>query len=151
MQTGFYLWLISTPNTDRIIVEFNRCKTTAQQLRWIIHRGSITVDVAQVEFMVRSTVKNDETVKIKSNSDIVNDYNDANGTSYSSVPLNLFGFEATGYRSFLLQKEKKTIRIRIKPSDVAVGDWAIGLGNCNQQVPGRKWASWQIKYCWYYR
>jgi hypothetical protein len=114
-----------TPNTDRIIVEFTNAKQP-HSIAMDYTSGTITVDVAELEFMVRSTVKNDETVKIKSNSDIVNAYNSANGTSYSSVPLNLFGFEATDI-VLTPSERKKKIRIRIKPSDVAIGEWAIGL------------------------
>jgi hypothetical protein len=114
-----------TPNTDRIIVEFTDAKE-AHSIAMDYTSSAILVDVADLEFMVRSAVKNDETVKIRANSDIVNDYNTENGTSYNSVPLNLFGFESTDIVLSASERKKK-VRIRIKPSDVAIGEWAIGL------------------------
>lgn len=113
------------PNTDRIIVEFTDAKD-AHSIAMDYTASAITVDVADLQFMVRSSVTKDETVKIRSNSDIVNDYNAENGTTYSSVPLNLFGFESTDI-VLSASVRKKKVRLRIKPSDVAIGEWAIGL------------------------
>lgn len=120
-----YIYGNITPNTDRVIVEFTDTKE-AHNIAMDYSSSSITVDVAQLEFMVRSTVSSDATVKIKSNADVVDDYNTANGTSYSSVPFNLYSFETTDV-VLTATERKKTVRIRIKPSDVAVGEWAIGL------------------------
>ena len=114
-----------TPNTDRVIVEFANAKNI-HSIAIDYTTGTITVDVADLQFMLRSSVQSDVLVKIRSNSDIVNAYNTANGTTYSSVPYNLFSFESTDIALSPAERKKK-IRIRIKPGDVAVGQWALGL------------------------
>jgi hypothetical protein len=80
--------------------------------------------------MVRSAVNQDVTVSLAASPDIVADYNAENGTNYSSVPFSTFGFEAT---DLVLSPttRKQTVRLKIKPSDVAVGEWAIGLKIAN--------------------
>src|SRR5215510_1148193 len=120
-----YIYGDITPNTDRVIVEFTDAKEP-HNIVMDYSSNTITVDVADLQFMVRSKVTQDATVNIRSNSDIVNDYNSANGTSFTSVPLNLFGFESTSIVLTAAERKKK-IRIRIKPSDVAIGSWAIGI------------------------
>jgi hypothetical protein len=88
--------------------------------------GTVTIDVADLQFMVRSVVQSDALVKIRANPDIVNAYNTANGTSYTSVPYNLFSFQSTDITLTPTERKKK-ISISVKPSDIAVGEWAIGL------------------------
>jgi hypothetical protein len=114
-----------TPNTDRVIVEFAEAKNV-HSIAVDYAPGTVTIDVADLQFMIRSAVQSDALVKIRANPDIVNAYNTANGTSYSSVPYNLFSFESTDI-TLSPAKRKQKIRIRIKPADVAVGQWAIGL------------------------
>jgi hypothetical protein len=120
-----YVYGVITPNTERVIVEFADAKNV-HSLAMDYTLNVVTVDVADLQFMVRSAVKSDVTAKIVSNSDIVDDYNAANGTNYTSVPFNLFGYESTDITITPAERKKK-IRIRIKPSDVATGEWAIGL------------------------
>jgi hypothetical protein len=120
-----YVYGDITPNTDRVIVEFFNAKAD-HSFAIDYSDAPTTVDVAEVEFMVRSVVKSDALVKIRASADIVNAYNTANGTSYGSVPYNLFSFGATDY-TLTPTERKKTVSIRIKPSDIATGEWAIGL------------------------
>jgi hypothetical protein len=114
-----------TPNTDRVIVEFFDAKNVHSVAIDYVP-GVVTVDMADLEFMVRSVVKNDVTVKITSSAAIVNDYNTANGTSYTSVPFSFFNYESPEIVLSPTERKKK-LRILIKPSDIATGQWAIGF------------------------
>ena len=114
-----------TPNTDRVIVEFADAKNV-HSLAIDFTPGTVVVDVADLQFMLRSAVQTDALVKVRANPDIVIAYNNDNGTNYTSVPYNLFSFEATDITLTPAERRKK-IRISIKPSDVAIGEWAIGL------------------------
>jgi Domain of unknown function (DUF1735) len=118
-----------TPNTDRVIVEFADAKTV-HSISLDYASSIITFDVADLQFMVRSVVNKDVTVNIVSSPDIVADYNTANGTNYTFVPFSLFGFESTEIVLSPAERKKK-VRLRIKPSDVATGQWAIGLAISN--------------------
>jgi hypothetical protein len=114
-----------TPNTERVIVEYADAKD-AHNVAMDYATGEILVDVADLQFMIRSVVKKDVTVSVMSNADIVVDYNAVNGTSYTTVPFSKFAFEKDEIVLTPTERKKK-VRIRIKPSDVAIGEWAIGL------------------------
>jgi Domain of unknown function (DUF1735) len=114
-----------TPNTERVIVEYADAHN-AQNVAMDYSPGVITVDIADLQFMVRSVVKKDVTVSIIPNADVVVDYNADNGTNYTSVPFSVYSFVSNEIVLSPAQRKKK-VSIRIKPSDVATGEWAIGL------------------------
>ncbi len=114
-----------TPNTDRIIVEFVDA-AEGHNIALDYTSNTVTFDAADIRFMVRSVVKSDVNVNIRSSTDIVVDYNAENGTSYTPVPFSMFGFETTEFTLSPTERKKK-IRLKIKPSDIASGQWAIGL------------------------
>src|ERR1700704_2529252 len=74
-----------TPNTDRVIVEFADGKNP-HNVSMNFASSIVAVDVAEIQFMVRSAVNTKATVKVVGDPTIVTDYNNANGTSYSTVP-----------------------------------------------------------------
>jgi hypothetical protein len=86
----------------------------------------LTFDVEDLRFMVRSKVQSDVTVTLRASNDIVVDYNNENGTNYSPVPFGVFGFETTDFVLSPTERKKK-VRLKLKPSDIANGEWAIGL------------------------
>ena len=118
-----------TPNTDRVIVEFVDAKNV-HSIALDYTNSAITFDVEDIRFMVRSVVKQDVTVSLASSPAIVAAYNAANGTAYNAVPFSLFGFESTSITLSATERKQK-VRLRIKPSDIAVGQWAIGLKIAN--------------------
>ncbi|MFI5128513.1 MAG: DUF1735 domain-containing protein [Chitinophagales bacterium] len=124
-----YVYGDITPNTERVIVEFIDANNP-HSIALDYSTNTVTFDVEDVRFMVRSAVNENVTVSLAASPDIVADYNAENGTNYSAVPFSTFGFEAT---DLVLSPtaRKQTVRLKIKPSDVAVGEWAIGLKIAN--------------------
>ncbi|MBC7946674.1 MAG: DUF1735 domain-containing protein [Chitinophagaceae bacterium] len=114
-----------TPNTDRPIVEFSEIhgfKSIAMDYTDQL----IELDVTDIRYMIRSSVNTNATVKIMINSSLVADYNAENGTSYTAVPITKFSLVTD---QFTLSPSDRSlpVKIRIKPSDVATGENAIGL------------------------
>jgi uncharacterized protein DUF1735 len=120
-----YIYGDITPNTDRIIVEFTDTKNPVN-VALEYSNNTVTFDVTDLRFMVRSKVESNVNVSIGANNNIVSEYNTANGTNYSPVPFSKFGFETTDFVLSAAERKKK-VRLKIIPSDVAVGQWAIGL------------------------
>jgi len=114
-----------TPNTDRVIVEFTNTKDPVNAALDYTN-NTVTFDVTDIQFMIRSKVQSDVNVTIGANNAIVDDFNNENGTSFDPVPFSRFGFETTDF-TLTANERKKKVRLKIKPSDVAVGQWAIGL------------------------
>jgi hypothetical protein len=114
-----------TPNTDRIIVEFVDA-AGAKNVALDYSTTVTTTDVAQIRFMVRSYVQKPVTVTVMPSSAVVTAYNTANGTNYTAVPGGMFALEATDIELTPTER-KKPVRLRIKSSDVATGQYAIGL------------------------
>ncbi len=114
-----------TPNTDRVIVEFVDAKN-AKSVAMNYATGVITVDVADIQFMLRSVVKGSATVKVIGDPTVVTAYNTANGTTYNAVPGGLFALKA-GDIQLTETDRKQKVSIMINPANVATGEWAIGL------------------------
>jgi len=114
-----------TPNTDRVVVEFPN-GSLGESVTTDYTATLITLDLTQVRFMTRSVVKGSSDVKITVNPTIVADYNTANGTSYDELPASLYTFVAS---TLTLTPTDRTaeISIKLKPSDIASGSYAIGL------------------------
>jgi hypothetical protein len=112
-------------NTFRPIVEFSDVsgfKSVAMDYT----TNEITVDITDLRFMIRSEVDKNATVKIALSTDVVNDYNAANGTNYTPVAVPLFSLENDQF-TLSPSERNKPVRIRIKPSDVFTGENAIGM------------------------
>jgi hypothetical protein len=114
-----------TVNTERPIIEFSEPHGFIS-LAMDYTSSQVTVDITDIRFMIRSAVKAGATAKIAITSGVVTDYNAENGTSYTAVPVTKFSLESDQF-SLSPSERSKTIRIRIKPSDVATGQNAIGL------------------------
>lgn len=112
-------------NTERQIVEFSDphgFKSIAMDFT----TDFIDLDITDIRYMIRSHVESNATARIILNPGIVYDYNDANGTNFNVVPATLFGLENTEF-ALTPSERSKTVRIRLRPSDVANGQNAIGL------------------------
>lgn len=120
-----YIYGDITPNTDRIIVEFTDTKNPVN-VALSYTNTTVTFDVTDLRFMVRSKVESNDNVSIGANNNIVSEYNAANGTSYTAVPFSKFGFETTDFVLTPTERKQK-VRLKINPADVAIGQWAIGL------------------------
>lgn len=113
------------PNTERPIVEFSDphgFKVVAIDYS----NSTIEVDITDIRFMVRTFVKNNATAKISINPGVVYDYNDNNGTDYTVIPASLYGFVEQEFTLTEAERSQK-VKIRVKPSDIATGQNAIGI------------------------
>lgn len=113
------------PNTERPIVEF------AEPTGFVVAAmdytdNTIEVDVTDIRFMIRSEPKVGATAKIIISPSVVSEYNSNNGTNYTPVPVTNFSLVSDQF-SLSPGERSQRIKIRIKPSDVAVGENAIGL------------------------
>ncbi|HEY6502985.1 MAG TPA: DUF1735 domain-containing protein [Chitinophagaceae bacterium] len=112
-------------NTFRPIVEFSETSGfTSVAMDYT--SNLVTVDITDIRFMIRSDVQNNATVKITISPSVVSDYNNENGTSYVMVPVTGFSLESDQFTLSPGERNQK-VRIRIKPSDVATGENAIGI------------------------
>jgi Domain of unknown function (DUF1735) len=114
-----------TPNTERPIIEFSEPSGFASVA---VDYGTnfVDLDVATIRFMIRTYVTANATAKIIVTPGVVFDYNDNNGTTYSEVPASLFTLVNNEF-TLTATERSKTVRIHIKPSDIASGQNAIGL------------------------
>ncbi|MBL7744572.1 MAG: DUF1735 domain-containing protein [Chitinophagaceae bacterium] len=112
-------------NTFRPIVEFSEVsgfKSVAMDYT----SNQVTVDITDIRYMIRSEVSKESAVKIVISTNVVNDYNTANGTNYTPVGVPLFSLENDQF-TLSPSERSQPVRIRIKPSDVAIGENAIGI------------------------
>lgn len=112
-------------NTFRPIVEFSD-PYGFKALAIDFVTNEITVDVTAIRFMVRSDIQLSSDVRISLSTNVVEEYNLANGTSYTPVSVPLVALENDRF-TISASERSKPVRIKIKPSDVATGDNAIGL------------------------
>lgn len=114
-----------TPNTDRIIVEFTDSRTAG--LAAVDYGANwVDVDLTEIRVFPRSVVKGEVKVKFIVNPTVVADYNTENGTNYISVPATSYGIISNEV-TLSQDNRKATIKMRIKPSLVTGGPYAIGL------------------------
>jgi hypothetical protein len=113
-----------TPNTDRPIIELKEHGFKSIAVDY--GTTTIEVDITDIRFMLRTNVTANATAKLIVNPGLVYDYNDENGTSYNAVPSSQFGFVAQEYTLTSTERSQK-IKLRIKPSDIANGQNAIGI------------------------
>lgn len=112
-------------NTFRPIVEFSESRGfTSVAMDYT--SNEVVVDITDIRFMIRSDVQNNATAKVIISPTVVDDYNDENGTTYVNVPVTMFALENDQF-ALSPSERSKPVRIRIKPSDVATGENAIGI------------------------
>src|SRR3981081_2393695 len=112
-------------NTDRIIVEFtnahvNNSVSMGYSNEWV------TIYLTELQFNTRSKVNKAVRVKFVTNPTVVADYNSAKSTNYVSPPGGSYNFESNEI-TLSPEERKKMIRLRIKPSAITGGSYAIGL------------------------
>jgi hypothetical protein len=113
------------PNTDRIIVEFTDSKTGGT-FSVDYNTSWVDADLTEIRLFPRSVVKGEVKVKFIVNPTVVADFNTENGTSYISVPATSFSLQSNEV-TLTQENRKANIKIRIKPSLVTGGPYAIGL------------------------
>lgn len=112
-------------NTERQIVEFSD-PHGFKSIAIDYQDDYIDLDVTQIRFMIRSYVETNATAKIILNPGLVYDYNDMNGTNYAVVPATVFGLNETEF-TLTATERSKPVTIRLRPSDIADGQNAIGI------------------------
>lgn len=114
-----------TDNTRRIITEFTDAKNEINTLALDYKDQFIETDLTELQIF-RSEFNADVQVKIALNSTIIDNYNLAHLTAYTPPPAG--SFNILSYDLVLSPVTRKTkVRIRIKPSAIAGGEYAIGL------------------------
>jgi len=113
------------PNTDRVIVEFKDGKSSSV-LSLNYGTQIVSTGLTELRFSPRSKLSQDAVVKFRLNNSLIADYNSANGTNVQSLPPGSYTLETTELT--LTQTERgKEIPIKILPSAVTGGDYALGL------------------------
>jgi hypothetical protein len=113
------------PNTDRVIVEFTDSKSSSV-LSLNYGTQIVNTGLTELRFSPRSKLSQDAVVKFRLNTSLIADYNSANGTNVQALPPGSYTLETTELT--LTQTERgKEIPIKILPSAVTGGDYALGL------------------------
>ncbi len=113
------------PNTRRVIAEFTDGKTGGS-VAMDFSNEVITVDLTELRLFTRSWAKEAAKVKVVNDPTVVADYNAENGTGYTAVPSGAFSFESDEL-TLTESDRKKVVQIKIKPSILLGGSYAIGL------------------------
>lgn len=112
-------------NTKRIITEFTEAKNDLNALALDYTDQFIETDLAELRIF-RSEFNSDVQVKVALNNAIIDNYNLENQTAYTPPPAG--SFNIVSYDLVISPKTRKTkVRIRIKPSAIVGGSYAIGL------------------------
>jgi Domain of unknown function (DUF1735)/Domain of unknown function (DUF4361) len=114
------------PNTDRVIVEFTNAESNNNSVSMEYSSDWVTIDLTELQFNTRSKVNNAVRVKFVTSPTVVADYNSANGTNYVSPPGGSYSFESNEI-TLSPAERNKSIRLRIKPSAITGGSYALGL------------------------
>lgn len=113
-------------NTDRIIVEFTDAQKNDNSVSMEFSSDWVIIDLTELQFNTRSKVNKEVKVRFVISPTIVADYNTANGTNYISPPGGSYSLESNEI-TLAPEERKKMIRLRIKPSAITGGSFAIGL------------------------
>lgn len=111
-------------NTFRPIVEFSDRDFKLVAMDY--GTNEVTVDITDIRFMIRSEIQNSATARITLSTNAVEDYNAANGTSYTPVSVPMVALTQTDF-TLSPDQRSQTVRIRVKPIDVFTGENAIGI------------------------
>ena len=113
------------PNTDRPMVEFTDGKNTGL-LSLPFGTQQVSTGLTELRFNPRSKIAQDATIKFRLNNTLIADYNNANGTNFQPLPSGSYSLDATEL-TLTGTERGKMIPIKILPSAVAGGAYAIGL------------------------
>ena len=113
------------PNTDRPMVEFTDGKSTGV-LSLPFGTQQVSTGLTELRFNPRSKIAQDATIKFRLNNTLIADYNNANGTNFQPLPSGSYSLDATEL-TLTGTERGKMIPIKILPSAVAGGAYAIGL------------------------
>jgi hypothetical protein len=114
-------------NTARVLTEFTEGgREKLNSLAVDFGTDFIEVDLAELRILPRSDVKSNNEVKIALDPIIITEYNGANMTSFTVPPAAAYSIPATSF-TLTASEKKKNIKIRIKPSAIAGGSYALGL------------------------
>lgn len=114
-----------TDNTKRIITEFTDAKNDINSLAVEYSEQFIETDLTELQIF-RSEFNSDVQVKIALNNAIIDNYNLQNQTAYAPLPAGSFNIASTDLVISPATRKTK-VRIRIKPSAITGGNYAIGL------------------------
>jgi Domain of unknown function (DUF1735)/Domain of unknown function (DUF4361) len=114
-------------NTSRVLTEFTEGgRDKLNSLAVDFGTDFIEVDLAELRILPRSDAKANNEVKVVLDPIIITEYNGANSTSFTVPPAAAYSLPTTSFT--LSPSEKKTtVKIRIKPSAIAGGNYALGL------------------------
>ena len=120
-----YIYGDIVPNTDRVIVEFTDSKNTGLLS---LNYGTqwVSTSLTELRFNPRSAVTQEADVKYTLNNTLIADYNAANGTGYQALPAGSYTIEAD-HLTLSQTDRKKGIPIKVLPSMIAGGAYALGL------------------------
>lgn len=112
-------------NTKRIITEFTAAKNDINSLALDYSDQFIETDLTELQIF-RSEFNSDVQVKIALNNTVIDNYNLENLTAFEPPPTG--SFTIMSYDLVISPQTRKTkVRIRIKPSAIVGGSYAIGL------------------------
>jgi hypothetical protein len=116
-----------TLNTDRVIAEFSEGKIGGS-IAMDYTTDEVEIDLTELRLFIRSKVEAGRDVKVKFLPDaaVVTDFNTANGTSYTSMPLALYTL-VSNEATFTQTDRKTNVKVRLRPSVLLGQSYAIGF------------------------
>lgn len=112
-------------NTKRVITEFTEAKNEINVLAVDYSDQFIDVDLTELQIF-RSEFNSDVQVKVALDTSVIGRYNRANNAAYTLPPDGTFLIPS--YDLVISPTTRKTkVRIRVKPSALMGGEYAIGL------------------------
>ncbi len=113
------------PNTDRVIVEFTNA-LSGESVALEYSDQWVEVDLTEIRLNTRTHIKENIEVTITPNHTVVGDYNNLYGTSYQPVSTGAYSILPATVKLGPGQRTQQ-LRLRIRPSLITGGDYAIGL------------------------
>lgn len=107
-------------NTDRLMTEFTTAKEGVNSLALDFGNQMVEVDLTELRVLPRSTMGNSVTVKIALNNAL------ATAEGYTAPPASAYSLVTTDYVLTPTNKKAK-VRLRVNPSGLTGGSFAIGL------------------------
>lgn len=107
-------------NTDRVVTEFTTARQGVNTLALTFGTSSIDVDLTELRVLPRSDMSGSVQVKIAENKALVTT------AGYSVLPSSAYSITNLDY-TFTPENRKTSVRIKINPSAVVGGSYAIGL------------------------
>jgi Domain of unknown function (DUF4361) len=107
-------------NTDRVITEFTTARQGVNSLALEFGTSTIEVDLTELRVIPRAALAGSVQVKIAENKALVTT------AGYSTLPLGSYSITGLNY-TFTPENRKANVRLKINPSVVVGGSYAIGL------------------------